>query len=105
MDNEAIFKHAAQALANFEIPDFDDFSEDSVFTAFDEVRWWSSDFDEWSSFMQEEVNKASNGQVKLINTMFDTGIKGKNRQFILMDGNREQKVVMGPYIPPITFAY
>lgn len=102
MDYEEIFKHAAQALANFEIPDFDNFSEDDVFNAFSEVRWWSSEFDEWASFMREEINKTSNGQVKLINTSFYTGIRGANRQFILMKGDKEQKIVMGPYIPPIT---
>jgi hypothetical protein len=103
MNYEEIFKHAAQALANFEIPDFDKFSEDDVFNAFSEVRWWSSDFDEWASFMQEEVNKASNGQTKLINTSFYTGIRGPNRQFILNNGDRERKVVAGPYMPPIMF--
>lgn len=103
MNYEEIFKHAAQALSHFEIPNFDDFSDENVFDAFCEIQWWSSDFDEWASFMQEMVNEASNGQVKLINTSFYTGIRGANRQFILMEGDREQKVVMGPYIPPITF--
>lgn len=102
MDYEAIFKHAAQALANFEIPDFDNFSEDDVFDAFNEVKR-GDEYDEWFSFMQEEISRISSNSACLIETSFYTGIKGINHQFILKKDNKEQKVIVSLSVPPISF--
>jgi hypothetical protein len=102
MNYEAIFKHAAQALARFEIPDFDNFSENEVCDAFSEAMS-GYHFADWLLFMQQEISDISGNSVEFAKASFTTGIKGINRQFILKKGDREQKVVVGPYMPPIMF--
>lgn len=95
-----IYTHAAQALSNMEVPGFDDFDEEEVFEAFAYTPLIMG-YKEWFSEFQQLIKDMSNGQTKLIEQPFYTGIRGLNKTYLLTKGDVTKRVIIAQGIPPI----
>lgn len=99
-----LLEEVAQSLAQVQVPTFASEDEDTVFETF--CRLFQLRPFDWKVCMlwlRERIYTLSQRKLILEEVDFYTGIRGMNKTFLLKGGDIEQKVVLGPYIPPVTF--
>ena len=100
-----IYKHAAFALAHFDLPDFSEYSEDDVFNAFLHLSTDSIIYQEWLSWFHALITSLSSQRVTLQTEKFQHFIQGPAWTFLLIKDNKQKKLVIGPYSPPYTITF